>query len=396
MRRAAPPAAAATAAAAQPPPPPHARAAARAATRPQHHYATHTHSAAARLPRRPRTTTTARATAAAAAATAEPSPPPASSSAAAGAAPAFVRLRDVCYAPAGAGVPLLRHVSLALPSTGLALLVGRSGSGKTTLLTLLAGLSEPTAGAACVGAQDAAAGAHTPAAKRLQRVRFAHHEGFRCTHAFLTRRAAFLIFLGASLPLQVGLVFQFPERHFLAATVMEELTFEWPRSPAAAPQRCVNECVNACCARLDASLLPRSRTHASSPRTRSAKLAAGLQAALAAAGLSALPLRAPLRSLSGGTQRRLALALQLARAPPLLLLDEPLAGLDAGARAQLLPLLAAASKQALVLIVTHDTAELARCADAGAWRMGAGGVLEEAFDLAAPQEGKRCAREAAA
>lgn len=47
-------------------------------------------------------------------------------------------------------------------------LVGRSGCSKTTLLTLLAGLCEPTAVAACVGAEDAAAGRHTPAAARLE------------------------------------------------------------------------------------------------------------------------------------------------------------------------------------------------------------------------------------
>jgi energy-coupling factor transport system ATP-binding protein len=125
----------------------------------------------------------------------------------------------------------------------------------------------------------------------------------------------------------------------------------------------------------------------------SAKLAAGLQAALADAGLSSLPLRAPLRSLSGGTQRRLALALQLARAPPLLLLDEPLAGLDARSRAQLLPLLSAAAQKALVLVVTHDTAELAPRASAGAWRMAPGGRLEAAHDVAAPTAALRCAEE---
>lgn len=244
---------------------------------------------------------------------AAPSSAPASASSA-----AFVRLQDVTYQPAGAGAPLLRGVELSLPSRGLALLVGRSGCGKTTLLTLLAGLAEPTSGLASVGGEDAAAGRHTPAAQRLERV---------------------------------GLVFQFPERHFLAATVSEELTFGWPRGPNAAPLR--------------------------------AQLAQRAQAALAAAGLGALPLRAPLRSLSGGTQRRLALALQLARAPPLLLLDEPLAGLDPGARRALLPLLRAAAATSLVLAVTHDTAELAPLADAGAWRMLPGGQMQAAPDLAA-------------
>jgi energy-coupling factor transporter ATP-binding protein EcfA2 len=32
------------------------------------------------------------------------------------------------------------------------------------------------------------------------------------------------------LVLQVGLVFQFPERHFLGEDVLQELTFAWPRT----------------------------------------------------------------------------------------------------------------------------------------------------------------------
>ena len=47
-----------------------------------------------------------------------------------------------------------------------------------------------------------------------------------------------------------------------------------------------------------------------------------------------MPLDTPVRALSGGYKRRLALAIQLVRDPHVLCLDEPLAGLDWKARAE--------------------------------------------------------------
>lgn len=51
-----------------------------------------------------------------------------------------------------------------------------------------------------------------------------------------------------------------------------------------------------------------------------------------AVGLTDIPFNISPSDLSGGQQRRLALALQLVRGPSVLLLDEPLAGLDWHAR----------------------------------------------------------------
>lgn len=53
---------------------------------------------------------------------------------------------------------------------------------------------------------------------------------------------------------------------------------------------------------------------------------------LEAVDLDHIPIRTPLKQLSDGYKRRVALAVQLARQPSLLLLDEPLAGLDWQAR----------------------------------------------------------------
>ena len=72
---------------------------------------------------------------------------------------------------------------------------------------------------------------------------------------------------------------------------------------------------------------------------------------------------APLRSLSGGQQRRVYLAQVLARSADLLVLDEPTAGLDAAGK----ELYAEALKQELArgataVVATHDIREAATCA----------------------------------
>lgn len=119
-----------------------------------------------------------------------------------------------------------------------------------------------------------------------------------------------------------GLVFQFPERHFCGGTILEELRLGHPEL--------------------------------GSGRVRDA---------LTEVGLEHLPMHTSPQSLSGGQQRRLALAVQLIRQPHLLLLDEPTAGLDWSMRRQLVNLLAKLKNHWTLLIVTHDAGELLAIAD---------------------------------
>jgi energy-coupling factor transport system ATP-binding protein len=119
-----------------------------------------------------------------------------------------------------------------------------------------------------------------------------------------------------------GLVFQFPERHFCGNTILEELRLGHPE-------------------------LGSERVHE----------------ALEEVGLSHLPLNTSPQSLSGGQQRRLALAVQLIRQPHILLLDEPTAGLDWSMRRQLVNLLAKLKTHWTLLVVTHDAGELLAIAD---------------------------------
>lgn len=119
-----------------------------------------------------------------------------------------------------------------------------------------------------------------------------------------------------------GLVFQFPERHFCGGTLLEELRLGHPE-------------------------LGKER----------------VTQALAEVGLEHLSLSTSPHALSGGQQRRLALAVQLIRQPHLLLLDEPTAGLDWSMRRQLVNLLAKLKKNWTLLVVTHDAGDLLPIAD---------------------------------
>ena len=119
-----------------------------------------------------------------------------------------------------------------------------------------------------------------------------------------------------------GLVFQFPERHFCGHTLLEELRLGHPE-------------------------LARDQ----------------IEQALQSVGLEQLSLKTSPQDLSGGQQRRLALAVQLIRKPYLLLLDEPTAGLDWSMRRQILALLKQLKQNWTLLVVSHDADELAELAD---------------------------------
>jgi energy-coupling factor transport system ATP-binding protein len=124
-----------------------------------------------------------------------------------------------------------------------------------------------------------------------------------------------------------GLVFQFPERHFCGGTILEELRFGHPELSLTQVKNALEE-----------------------------------------VGLDHLSLNTSPHALSGGQQRRLALAVQLIRQPNVLMLDEPTAGLDWSMRSQLVKLLAKLKEHWTLLVVTHDAKELVSVADQ-CWRI---------------------------
>ncbi|KAL2552583.1 ABC transporter I family member 11 [Forsythia ovata] len=220
-------------------------------------------------------------------------------------------IKDVSYQSPGTKVNLLNRINFSLPEKSFGLIFGRSGSGKTTLLQLIAGLSQPTSGSIYI-----------------QRY---NDDGHRSQSPELL------------LPGRVGIVFQFPERYFVADNVLDEIIFGWPRQRGGVQLREL--------------------------------LASRLQRAMTSVGLTGISLDKDPQSLSGGYKRRLALAIQLVQTPDLLMLDEPLAGLDWKARADVVKLLKHLKKEVTLLVVSHDLKELSSLVDQS-WRMEMGGVLK--------------------
>ena len=102
-------------------------------------------------------------------------------------------------------------------------------------------------------------------------------------------------------------------------------------------------------------------------RVTAAEAAARIAELLPALGLTGLEARLP-AELSGGQQRRVALARALLVRPRLLLLDEPFTGLDAGLRRELVDLVREAqrARRLTTVFVTHEEEDAARIADSTA------------------------------
>jgi molybdate transport system ATP-binding protein len=91
---------------------------------------------------------------------------------------------------------------------------------------------------------------------------------------------------------------------------------------------------------------------------------AGIDVVVVTLGLSALLARAP-DALSGGERQRVAIARALLASPRLLLMDEPLAGLDARSRSEIFPYLEQLRDvfRVPIIYVSHSLDEMARIAD---------------------------------
>ena len=134
----------------------------------------------------------------------------------------------------------------------------------------------------------------------------------------------------AAVKAKVGVVFQYPERQLFAETVAQDVAFG-PRNLG----------------------LPEDEV---ARRVASSLARVGLD-------LAAIGDKNPFE-LSGGQQRRVAFAGVLAMEPEVLVLDEPMAGLDPAARGDFLGLIDRLHREGLtVVMVSHSMDDLANCCD---------------------------------
>ncbi len=186
----------------------------------------------------------------------------------------MLELNNIRFRPATSERVVLDEINLKASPGKPVLISGNSGSGKTSLLEVISGLAGAQRGSILWNQEE------------------------------LTRRQRRWL---------CGVVFQFPERHFLGLNVSQELKLGHKR------------------------LTTEERNNV-----------------LRRVGLGDVDLRQAPERLSGGQQRRLALAVQLLRHPQVLLLDEPTAGLDWSVRSEVLELLQDLARDRLLIVVTHE------------------------------------------
>ncbi len=210
---------------------------------------------------------------------------------------------------------VLENINLQVFDGEFLAIAGPNGSGKTTLIQHMNGLLQPTCGEVTVDGMSTATQAGANAARR-----------------------------------KVGVVFQYPERSLFAQTVAEDVAF-------GLKNKLKNELRSN----------PKSSLASSSESNDHARenIKERVHSAMDAVGLpyEDYANRNPF-NLSGGEQRKAAIAGVIAASPQVLVLDEPCAGMDLEAHAQLMNLFAQLHQAGqTIVLVTHDEQDIATMTD---------------------------------
>lgn len=211
----------------------------------------------------------------------------------------------------------LHDISINVGEGACLAIAGVSGSGKSTLAQLMAGLLRPSRGRITANG--------VPIAVPPRR-----SDWLRWLNRTVTETEA-SIDAATALRKRIGYAFQYPEMQLFEETVEADIAFGLREL--------------------------RLRDHRLSRRIYDALELVGLDP-------SKYAQQRP-RTLSGGEQRRVALAGILVMQPEVLILDEPTAGLDGRGRREIEQLLRTLhSKQGMTLVlISHDLEEVSRLAD---------------------------------
>jgi branched-chain amino acid transport system ATP-binding protein len=201
-----------------------------------------------------------------------------------------LEVRGLCKSFGGLNVT--RDVNLTVEPSERRLIIGPNGAGKTTLFNLIAGEVMPDSGSIHLFGRDIT---RTPCRRRA-------HLGLGRTYQIITL--------------------------FPRDTILRNVTF----------------------ALLGLSPL---RWNAIASLDGQMELAERARAALARVGLDGIAGR-PLAQTSYGERRRVEIAMALAQAPRLLLLDEPFAGLSADERRDVQACLAAIPREVTIVMIEHN------------------------------------------
>jgi len=205
----------------------------------------------------------------------------------------------------------LNNINIAIESGIITGIIGHTGSGKSTLALLICGLLRPTSGSIFIDGEEL---------YKAEKIENKKQRGVKRANRKSSEKMKF----------KAGIIFQYPEYQLFEETVYKDIAYG-PTNMG----------------------LPKEEIDI---RVRNAAEFAGIPENL----FEASPFE-----LSGGQRRRAAIAGIIAMDPPILILDEPAAGLDPRGRAEILGGLCAYQEitKKTMIMISHSMEDMAKYAD---------------------------------
>jgi len=205
----------------------------------------------------------------------------------------------------------LDDINIAIESGIITGLIGHTGSGKSTLALLICGLLRPTSGSIFIGGEET---------YKAEKIGSKKQRGVKRSNRKSSEKMKF----------KAGIIFQYPEYQLFEETVYKDIAYG-PTNMGLSKEE-IDE------------------------RVKNAAEFAGIPESL---------FESSLFELSGGQRRRAAIAGIIAMDPPILILDEPAAGLDPRGRAEILGGLCEYQKitQKTMIMISHSMEDMAKYAD---------------------------------